>query len=46
MYDIKMVDKISHHSEIRNIFLKRGTKWKKSKTVLLNKRNNDLQNTL
>jgi transposase len=32
-YDLKMVDKISHHSEIRNILLKHGTKWRKSKTV-------------
>jgi hypothetical protein len=33
MCDLKMVDKISHHSEIRNILLKHGTKWRKSKTV-------------
>jgi transposase len=33
MYDLKMVDKISH-SEIRNILLEHGTKWRKSKTVL------------
>jgi hypothetical protein len=38
-YDLKMVDKISHHSEIRNILLKHGTKWRKSKTVLSNKSN-------
>jgi hypothetical protein len=38
MYDLKMVDKISH-SEIRNILLKHGTKWRKSKTVLSNKCN-------
>jgi hypothetical protein len=41
MYDLKMVDKISHHSEIRNILLEHGTKWRKSKTVLSNKRSND-----
>ncbi len=29
-YDLKMVDRISH-SEIRNILLKHGTKWRKSK---------------
>jgi hypothetical protein len=40
MYDIKMVDKISH-SEIRNILLKHGTKWRKSKTVLSNNKSND-----
>jgi hypothetical protein len=40
MNDIKMVDRISH-SEIRNILLKHGTKWRKSKTVLSNKRSND-----
>jgi transposase len=40
MYDIKMVDRISH-SEIRNILLKHGTKWRQSKTVLSNKRSND-----
>ncbi len=27
MHDLKTVDKISHHSEIRNILLKHGTKW-------------------
>jgi hypothetical protein len=40
MYDLKIVDRISH-AEIRNILLKHGTKWRKSKTVLSNKRNND-----
>ena len=40
MYDLKMVDKISH-SEIRNILLKHNIKWRKSKTVLSNKRSND-----
>ncbi len=30
MYDIKMVDKISH-SEIRNILLKHGIKWRNLK---------------
>ncbi len=37
MNDLKLVDKISH-SEIRNILLKHGIKWRKSKTVLSNKR--------
>jgi hypothetical protein len=32
-----MIDRISHHAEIRNILLKHGTKWRKSKTVLSNK---------
>ena len=45
MHDIKMVDKISHHAEIRNILLKHKIKWRKSKTVLSNK-SNDPQNTL
>jgi hypothetical protein len=36
IYDLKMVDTISH-SGIRNIFLKHGTKWRKSKTILSNK---------
>jgi transposase len=40
IHDLKLVDKISH-SEIRNILLKHGTKWRKSKTVLSNKRIND-----
>ena len=44
--DLKLVDKISH-SEIRNILLEHGTKWKKSKTVLSNKRrSNDPEYTL
>ena len=38
MYDLKMVDKISH-TEIRNILLKHKIKWRKSKTVLSNKSN-------
>ena len=38
MHDLKMVDKISH-AEIRNILLKHGIKWRKSKTVLSNKSN-------
>jgi transposase len=37
MYDLKMVDKISH-AEIRNILLKHKIKYRKSKTVLSNKR--------
>jgi hypothetical protein len=41
MYDIKMVDKISHSAEIRNILLKHKIKYRKSKTVLSNKRSND-----
>ena len=45
MHDLKMVDKISHHAEIRNILLKHKIKWRKSKTVLSNK-SNDPQNTL
>jgi hypothetical protein len=40
MYDLKMVDKISH-AEIRNILLKHNIKYRKSKTVLSNKRIND-----
>ncbi|HEY6535731.1 MAG TPA: hypothetical protein VIY08_08065 [Candidatus Nitrosocosmicus sp.] len=40
MNNLKLVDKISH-SEIRNIFLKHKIKWRKSKTVLSNKRSND-----
>ncbi|HXS60521.1 MAG TPA: helix-turn-helix domain-containing protein [Candidatus Sulfopaludibacter sp.] len=40
MYDLKMVDKISH-AEIRNILLKHKIKYRKSKTVLSNKRSND-----
>lgn len=38
MHDLKMVDRISH-SEIRNILLKHKIKYRKSKTVLLNKSN-------
>jgi transposase len=38
MYDLKLVDKISH-AEIRNILLKHKIKWRKSKTVLSNKSN-------
>jgi transposase len=45
MNDIKLVDKISH-SEIRNILLKYKIKWRKSKTVLSNKRSNDPEYTL
>jgi len=37
---IKLVYRISH-TEIRNIFLKHKIKWRKSKTVLSNKSNND-----
>src|SRR6478736_3384906 len=40
IYNLKLVDKISH-SEIRNIFLKHNIKWRKSKTVLSNKRRYD-----
>jgi transposase len=40
MCDLKMVDKISH-AEIRNILLKHKIKYRKSKTVLSNKRSND-----
>jgi transposase len=45
MSDLKLVDKISH-SEIRNILLKYNIKWRKSKTVLSNKRSNDLEYAL
>jgi hypothetical protein len=45
MYDLKMVDKISH-SGIRNIFLKHGTKWRKSKTDLSNKSNDPAEYAL
>src|SRR3954470_8424090 len=45
MSDLKLVDKISH-SEIRNILLKYNIKWRKSKTVLSNKRSNDSEYTL
>jgi hypothetical protein len=40
-YDLKLIDKISHSAEIRNILLKHNIKWRKSKTVLSNKRSND-----
>ena len=45
MNDLKLVDKISH-SEIRNILLKHGIKWRNSKTVLSTKRINDPDYTL
>ncbi|HEY6536805.1 MAG TPA: helix-turn-helix domain-containing protein [Candidatus Nitrosocosmicus sp.] len=45
MHDLKLVDKISH-SEIRNILLKHGTKWRKSKTVLSNNKSDDPEYTL
>jgi hypothetical protein len=41
IYDLKLIDKISHSAEIRNILLKHNIKWRKSKTVLSNKRSND-----
>ena len=41
MHDLKLVDKISHSAEIRNILLEHGTKWRKSKTVLSNNKSND-----
>jgi transposase len=40
MHDLKLVDRISH-TEIRNILLEHKIKWRKSKTVLSNKRSND-----
>ena len=43
MYDLKLVDRISH-SEIRNILLKYNIKWRKSKTVL--SKNNDSEYAL
>jgi hypothetical protein len=43
--DLKLVDKISHSAEIRNILLKYNIKWRKSKTVLSNK-SNDLEYAL
>jgi transposase len=43
MYDLKLIDKISH-TEIRNILLKHKIKWRKSKTVL--SKNNDPEYTL
>jgi len=45
MYDLNAVDRISH-SEIRDILLKHKIKWRKSKTVLSNKRINDTEYTL
>ena len=45
MCDLKLVDKISH-SEIRNILLKHKIKWRKSKTVLSNKRSNNSEYAL
>ena len=46
MYEIKLVNKISHSVEIRNILLKHQIKWRKSKTVLSDKRSNDPEYTL
>lgn len=43
MYDLKLVDRISH-TEIRNILLKHNIKWRKSKTVLF--KSNDPEYTL
>ena len=43
MHDLKLVDRISHTAQIRNILLEHGTKWRKSKTVLSNKRSNNDQ---
>jgi transposase len=43
MYDLKLVDRISH-TEIRNILLKHKIKWRKSKTVL--SKSNDPEYTL
>jgi transposase len=40
MYDLKIVDRISH-AEIRNILLNHNIKWRKSKTILSNKRSNN-----
>ena len=45
MYDLKIVDRISH-AEIRNILLKHKIKWRKSKIVLSNKRSNDSEYAL
>ncbi len=33
IHDLKTIDRISH-TEIRNILLKHGIKWRKSKTAL------------
>ena len=41
MNDLKLVDRISHSIEIRNILLKHNIKWRQSKTVLSNKKCND-----
>ena len=46
MNDLKLVDKISHHSEIRNILLNHNIKWRKYKIVLSNKRSNDSEYAL
>jgi transposase len=46
MYDLRLVDKISHTAEIRNILLKHGTKWRKSKAVLSNKSNDPAEYAL
>ncbi len=46
MHDLKMVDRISHHAEIRNILLKHEIKWRKSKTVLSNKSNDPAEYAL
>ena len=35
MHDLRVMDRISH-TEVRNILLKHGIKWRKSKTVLSN----------
>ena len=45
MYDLNAIDRISH-SEIRNILLKHQIRWRKSKTVLSNKRSNGTEYTL
>jgi len=45
MYDLNAVDRISH-PEIRNILLKHQIRWRKSKTVLSNKRSNGTEYTL
>ena len=45
MYDLKMVDKISH-AEIRNILLKHKIKYRKSKIILSNKSNDPVEYTL
>ncbi len=45
MYNLKMVDKISH-AEIRNILLKHKIKYRKSKIILSNKSNDPVEYTL